>query len=327
MFAEGRRRKSDLPWRKAYPHEWESPAVQGLTPQQKLVWEFLCHGPQTNRIGYYHWKPKHAAVTLGIRAEELGGDFRAVIEALGWRFDPKASVVWNPTFFRHNSPDNEDHAAGNVRDLEAVPRSVLDTEFLNHTKFLKPSVVHAFQQAVRRVLAADGCEPAPQCWNLPFEHVQQAVWHYYDRWLANANAQAPSAAERLANHYSFSVGIVKGLVEPPIDEGRQALGLFRTLLERFDESTALRLIEAFIDDDYAWSFDYWPPKLPMMIDQLMADIGIGPEPKERFVLGGAWTPQTDLSVLRALPNWGHGEAHPDRDRAPNSASHQKQDNE
>lgn len=274
----GRKKRNDLPWRKAYPHEWESPAVQRLTPRQKLVWKFLSNGPQTNRIGYYHWKPEHTALTLGMTVNELARDFQAVIGALGWRFEPNSGVVWNPAFFRQNAPDNPDHARGIVKDLEAMPRSVLDVEFLRHTKFLPDCVVPAFQEAVRRITEADPDSPRVGG-GPPFEDVAETAWAYYESWLANADAKASGPAERLANYYAYWVGVAKGLVAPAMDAADRS-EVFETLLTQFDEVTSRRILAAFIEGP-GCDYDYWLPLVLDRLDDLLCAVGI-PHPLKQL---------------------------------------------
>ena len=278
-----RRRKTDLPWRKCYPHWWDQPHVERFTVVQKLIWAFLLFGPHTNRIGYYRLRLPHAALSLGIPEAELRDNLSVVLAACRWRYDPQTDLVWNPFFFADDPPSNPDHVRGLVKDLRRIPRSTLDQLFRDHTRILKPAIVDVFREAVQREIdglttADDDDTPCPTRWRPgvghqeqeqsqePFQEHTQGAQQPDDCALVPTNADderfdgdadpLDAAANELRDLYSLLFRLKTGAV--PNLSNRQ-LVQFRDLLRRHELPLLRKALAVFFLQPDDWlRRNAWP---------------------------------------------------------------------
>lgn len=136
-------------YRKVDPRIWSDESFAKLDAECKLLAVYCLTSSQVNRIGLYR-------LSLGMAAEELGmvsdtvshtvsdtmtARIRRVCETLNWEWDDTAKVLYLPTWWKYNAPDNAKHFSGCLSDLHDVPNSFLIARFAKNLKYL-PAALH-----------------------------------------------------------------------------------------------------------------------------------------------------------------------------------------
>jgi hypothetical protein len=135
-------------YRKVYPKLWSDARFLALPQSDRLVLLYLLSGPQSNRIGLFK-------VSLGSASEDLKTSsvtFRKrllnVCATFGWEFDDYARVLWIPSWWRFNPPENENVLKGNLKDLGEVPASLLVGKFCRNLETLDERFTKTFLERV-----------------------------------------------------------------------------------------------------------------------------------------------------------------------------------
>lgn len=129
-------------YRKLFLRLWRSAAFVALNTREKLIAIYVLAGPQTNRIGLYRLSQATGAEDLGEDIETFSEGFKNVCSAFGWEFDPIARVVWIPSWWRFNIPENPNVLKGAIGDLAEVPDTALIRMFIQHIETL-PEYLHS----------------------------------------------------------------------------------------------------------------------------------------------------------------------------------------
>ncbi len=135
-------------YRKLDPRFWRDEKIRTLDPVDKLIAVYAFSG-QSNRIGCFTFSPGMAAEDTAISRPTFAERFRSLCERLNWRWDELAAVVYLPTWWKYNQPENPNVLVGNLRDLDDVPHSPLVLEFCDNVIYLDPR----FHQTFRETLA------------------------------------------------------------------------------------------------------------------------------------------------------------------------------
>ena len=128
-------------YRKVDPRFWRDERVRPLSAHDKLVALYLFTA-QCNRIGCYSFSPGRACEDMCL--PRLPTHVRHVVTALGWEWDETAGVVYLPTWWRYNQPENPSVLIGVLADIDDVPDSPLVTRFCANTKYLDASLLHTW---------------------------------------------------------------------------------------------------------------------------------------------------------------------------------------
>jgi len=161
-------------YRKIYLKLWTDPAFRRLSMPEKFVAVFLLAGPQTNRIGIYQLSIGLAADLCGMTPEAFREALLRVVEALRWRWDERAEILFIPTWWRYNAPDNWKAFHGALADLDSLHPTPLLAEFLIcrkylHTRFherldtLSDTVCHTLSDTVSDTV----CHTQPDGYAIP----------------------------------------------------------------------------------------------------------------------------------------------------------------
>jgi hypothetical protein len=129
-------------YRKAYPRFWIS--VRGLNPNGKLIAKYLLDGPQTNRIGLYNFSEGKAIEDLEMLPQTFKQTFPKVLRHLSWEYDEHNRVLYIPTWWKWNPPENPNVLKGNMKDLSEVAHSTLYSSFYTNTEHLTPNLIETF---------------------------------------------------------------------------------------------------------------------------------------------------------------------------------------
>ncbi len=105
-------------YRKIYTRIWKT--LRGLKADEKAIALYLLTGDQTNRIGYYDFSLAKAAEDLETLPQTFRKGFERVLAHLGWEFDNVNRVVYIPTWWKWNPPENPNVLKGNLNDLQEV---------------------------------------------------------------------------------------------------------------------------------------------------------------------------------------------------------------
>jgi hypothetical protein len=107
----------------------------------RVVALYLLTGPQTNRVGLYRLSPAAAAEDLNLTVETFRERLGTVCATFDWTFDSTARVMWIPSWWRFNTPENPNVLKGCLDDLSEVPETPLLSQFASHVDTL-PATLH-----------------------------------------------------------------------------------------------------------------------------------------------------------------------------------------
>lgn len=134
-------------YRKVDPRFWKDEKVRRMAPEEKLV---AVYGftAQSNRIGCFTFSPAMAAEDLGMKPETFAKRFEKVCQTLAWGWDSISQVLYLPTWWKYNQPENHNNMIGNLKDLEDVPGSPLVAAFCANTEYLQNGLSKTFTQTL-----------------------------------------------------------------------------------------------------------------------------------------------------------------------------------
>jgi hypothetical protein len=131
-------------YRKLDPRFWKDEKIRALAPADKLIAVYVFSG-QSNRIGCFTFSPGMAAEDTGIPLDTCTASGRHVCQALGWEWDERAGVVYIPTWWKYNPPENPSVLFNLLHDLEDLPESPLVAKFCANVTFLAPGLHETFR--------------------------------------------------------------------------------------------------------------------------------------------------------------------------------------
>ena len=135
-------------YRRIYPLFWRDDAVRKLSGPEKLVALYCLTSHQSNRIGLFAFSVAMAAEDLGSTDETFTERFDRVISALRWQWDSAARVLYIPSWWQWNPPDNANTLIGNLKDLAEVPETKLFKEFTENTQHLSEALSETFAERI-----------------------------------------------------------------------------------------------------------------------------------------------------------------------------------
>lgn len=139
-------------YRRAYPRIWRHPSFKGLNTNQQRIALYILTGPQTNRIGLFHFSSATAAEDLGLGTDTLREGLRIVCVTFGWIFDSGARVCYIPSWWRWNRPDNVNVLRGNLKDLSEIPPCGLVDAFAANIEYVPFELQATFVETFRKRL-------------------------------------------------------------------------------------------------------------------------------------------------------------------------------
>jgi len=137
-------------YRKTDPRFWKDETIRSFDPTDKLLAQYAFTG-QSNRIGCFAFSPGMAAEDTGIPLRTFVRRFRQVCRRLNWKWDERVGVLYLPTWWKYNQPENANNVIGNLKDLDDVPGSPLVAEFCENVAYLDPKLRLAFAQTLQRL--------------------------------------------------------------------------------------------------------------------------------------------------------------------------------
>ena len=140
-------------YRRAYPRIWRHPDFQKLTPAPRNIALYVLTGPQTNRIGLFHFSPATAAEDLLLGADTFREGLRNVCGTFGWVFDADSRVMYVPSWWRWNRPENLNVLRGNLKDLSEIPPCALIEAFAQNLAYVPADLHQTFIDTFRERMA------------------------------------------------------------------------------------------------------------------------------------------------------------------------------
>jgi len=156
-------------YRKITPTIWRDKGFRCLTNEEKLVAFYLLTA-QSNRVGLFYFSSGMASEDLATPVETLGKRIDKVCQTLGWGFDKEARVLWIPSGWVYNTPENPNVLIGNLEDLSEVPQNRHLTDFWGNKTGLSGSVLATFEERSANV---PGTFPKPSPQPMPNQEQEQ----------------------------------------------------------------------------------------------------------------------------------------------------------
>ena len=136
-------------FRKVDPRFWKDEKIIPLPPVEKLIVLYLFTG-QSNRIGLFSFSPGEAAEDLSLSPETFREGFGNVCQRLNFGWDETFRVLYLPTWWKYNVPENTNNVIGNLKDLDDVPNSPLIEWFINNLQYLPEPLQETFTQTLAK---------------------------------------------------------------------------------------------------------------------------------------------------------------------------------
>lgn len=126
-------------YRKIDPRIWSDERFKTLNEQEKLLALYCLTTPQGNRVGIFRLSLALSAEDLGWPIKTTERRYRHMCSHLRWVVDDTCSVLYLPTWWKYNEPENGSVLLGNLEDLHDVPRSQLVEHFASNMTYLATS--------------------------------------------------------------------------------------------------------------------------------------------------------------------------------------------
>ena len=139
-------------YRKVYARLWRHPGFTSLNEGEKVLALYLLTGPQTNRLGLYCLSVATAAEDLGTVPQTLTKRLRMVCQTFSWLYDGRSRVLYIPSWFRWNPPENVNVVKGSLKDLNEIPPSGLVDAFARNIETLPDTLRETFIEGLRQRL-------------------------------------------------------------------------------------------------------------------------------------------------------------------------------
>lgn len=139
-------------YRKIDPRVWVDEKFRRLSSLEKLIAIYSITA-QSNRLGFFHFSPARAAEDLETEPEIFQQCFLKVLQTLRWQWDPQARVLYIPTWFKYNPPENPNVLKGSLGDLHDVPKTGLFGEFSSDGRYLREDLRETFLQTLAQARA------------------------------------------------------------------------------------------------------------------------------------------------------------------------------
>jgi hypothetical protein len=135
-------------YRKIDPRAWKDEGMRKLTLEEKAIAIYMFSG-QSNRIGIFNFSPAMAAEDLETFPQTFQEGFGKVLEVFHWRFDKASRVLYIPTWFKYNCPENPNVLLHCLQDLHDLPDTPLLAAFQGNLAYLPETFHETFLKGCR----------------------------------------------------------------------------------------------------------------------------------------------------------------------------------
>ena len=106
-------------YRKIDPRIWTDEKFRQLTSEAQRIALYILTA-QSNRIGIFSFSPGKACEDLETLPPTFQEGFLKVCQTLKWDWDPEARVVYFPTWWKYNPPENINNVIGPEKSAPEV---------------------------------------------------------------------------------------------------------------------------------------------------------------------------------------------------------------
>jgi hypothetical protein len=136
-------------YKRAYPRIWRHPGFLALSPNAQRIALYILIGPQQNRIGLAHFSIATAAEDVSLGVDTFRKGMSDVCVTFGWLFDAEARVLYIPSWWRWNRPENPNVLRGNLKDISELPTCGVVEAFANNLEYVPPDLQETFIGTLR----------------------------------------------------------------------------------------------------------------------------------------------------------------------------------
>ena len=136
-------------FRKIDPRIWTDEKFRLLKAEEQRIALYILTA-QSNRIGIFSFSPGKACEDLKTLPQTFRKGFQKVCQTLNWQWDADARVLYLPTWWRYNRPENANNVIGNLKDLDDLPKTPLLERFSTNTTHLKEDLHQTFTQTLEK---------------------------------------------------------------------------------------------------------------------------------------------------------------------------------
>lgn len=136
-------------YRKIDPRIWKDEGFRQFTLEEKAIAVYVFTA-QSNRIGLFNFSPAMAAEDLETFPETFLKGFEKVCRVLRWTFDKPSRVLYIPTWFKYNCPENPNVLTHCLQDLHDLPSTPLLAAFERNLQYLPATFHTTFRKGWRK---------------------------------------------------------------------------------------------------------------------------------------------------------------------------------
>ena len=141
-------------FRKLDPRLWNDEGFRSLKAvDYKLICLYILTA-QSNRIGLFSFSPGKACEDLGIDHQTFLEGLLKVCQTFKWEWDQEARVIFIPTWWKYNTPENPNVLKSCLADLHDLPKTPLVTRFSDNLRYLPETFHQTFLEGLLK--------PSPQ---------------------------------------------------------------------------------------------------------------------------------------------------------------------
>ena len=108
-------------YRKVDPRIWADEKFRSISSSEKLIALYTVTA-QANRAGIFLFSPAKGAEDLEMSVETFTKGFLNVCRTFGWHWDSRVRVLYIPTWWKYNQPENANVLVGALSDVHEVPK-------------------------------------------------------------------------------------------------------------------------------------------------------------------------------------------------------------
>jgi hypothetical protein len=139
-------------FKKIDPRMWHDEKFVALDQLEKLIAIYAITA-QSNRIGLFKFSAALAAEELCIPAETFPERFGNVCRTLNWGWDKALRVVFLPTWWRYNPPENPNVLKACLDDIDDLPQTPLLDMFCGNLAYLSETLHQTFRERLGKRMA------------------------------------------------------------------------------------------------------------------------------------------------------------------------------
>jgi hypothetical protein len=133
-------------YRKVDPRIWGDENFRPLSKEEKLVALYILSGDQTNPIGIFCFSQAKCAEDLDISLQDFDRIFSKVLKVFRWKFDRKRKVLYIPTWWKYNTPENPNVLKSFAPFIQGLPQTYLYKHFASNLRHLAETFHESFRE-------------------------------------------------------------------------------------------------------------------------------------------------------------------------------------